>query len=50
MALICEWRTALVAIGILPLLGGVTALQSSITYGNNSSTNEIYKESAQTLS
>ena len=39
LALIFEWRTAIVAIGLMPLLGGVIGLQSSYTYGNSSTKN-----------
>lgn len=44
MALYCEWGMAIVAIILMPLIGGISALQSSFMYGNNKNTNEIYKE------
>ena len=50
LALFFEWRTALVAISLMPLFGGVVGLQSSYIYGNNSHKNSIYKESESTLS
>lgn len=39
LALFFEWRTALVAIGLMPLFGGVVGLQSSYTFGNASTKN-----------
>jgi hypothetical protein len=38
-ALFFEWRIALVAIGLMPLFGGVVGLQSSYTFGNSSTKN-----------
>lgn len=48
--LVLDWRTGLVALGILPILGVVSALQSLITLGKVQTSDQVYKQSTEAIS
>ena len=49
IALVYEWRTALVAIGLLPLMVISGAIQMAFTQGFSDKTDKAYKESSNLI-
>ncbi len=49
IAFIFEWRTALVSLGLLPLLIVSGAIQMTITEGFSDKTDKVYKSSSELI-
>lgn len=50
IALVFEWRTALIAMGLIPLMILVGAIQMAFTNGFSSNTDAAYKDSSSLIS